>query len=360
MSGGVDSSVAAYLLKSKGFHTAGVTMCFGIKDAEGKKPRCCGAEAIEDAKKVCRKLKIPHYTLDFSKHLEKEVIERFVSEYIAGRTPNPCVDCNRHLKFDILLKKALALGFDFLATGHYARIAKTISASGTCPGRGNGYILKRAKDPDKDQSYFLYSVRKSALKSVLFPLGDFTKEEVRAIAKKAKLPVHDKPASQDICFIPDKGRHEFLSERVNRRMEIGPIVTLEGDFLGKHKGACFYTVGQRSGLGGGYKHPLYVLSVNAEENQLVVGKKDDLKSKALVAGEINILAPHLPKRVKAQIRYNQKKAECNISPRENGNKLKVIFKEAQEAVAPGQSVVFYDGDTVLGGGIIEKVITEEV
>lgn len=350
MSGGVDSSVAAYLLKKQGYEVAGVTMCFGIKEFGRKKPACCGSESIEDAKKVCLKLRIPHYVLDFSGHLEKEIIDKFISEYTNGRTPNPCVDCNKSLKFDVLLKKAFSLGFDYLATGHYARIAH----------KGKDVFLKRGKDLKKDQSYFLYSIKKSALKSILFPLGEFTKEEVRVIAKKIKLPVHDKPASQDICFIPERNYHRFLSARAGTREIRGPIIHLDGTLLGSHKGASFFTVGQRGGLGVGYGHPLYVLSVNAKKNQLIVGKKEDLKSRALVAGEINMLVRKLPKRAHAQIRYNQQEARCKISLRDNENKVEVIFEEAQEAITPGQSVVFYCRDTVLGGGVIEKVLTRKV
>ena len=346
MSGGVDSSTAAHLLKKEGFDVAGITMCLGVKETRKPRPACCGEGATADAKKVCWKLGIPHYMLDFSKHLEKRVIERFVSEYSNGRTPNPCVDCNKSLKFDILLKKALSLGFDFLATGHYAKIEK----------EKNSFLLKKAKDKTKDQSYFLYCIRKSALKSILFPLSGLTKTEVRAIAKVARLPVHDKPQSQDICFIPERNYHGFLSERIAQRIEGGPILSLDGDFLGKHKGACFYTVGQRGGLGVGHKHPLYVLSVNAEKNELIVGKKDDLKSAGLVAGEVNLLVEDMPRKVSAKIRYNQEEAGCSVTLLEKGRKLKVTFENAQEAVTPGQSIVLYDGETVLGGGVIEKTI----
>ncbi len=351
MSGGVDSSVAAHLLKEKGFEVAGLTMCFGIKESDKEKPACCGHQAREDAKKVCHKLEIPHYVIDFSKHLEKEVINKFVSEYRKGRTPNPCVDCNRSLKFDILLKKALSLGFDYLATGHYAKIVTAKPQK--IVKNAKGYILKKARDRKKDQSYFLYSVKKNALKSVLFPLGGLTKNEVRNIARKIKLPVADKPGSQDICFIPGKDRYGFLSQRIKRR-KCGRILDLDGGVLGKHKGAFFYTIGQRKGLGIGYKHPLYVLAINTEENQLVVGGREDLRSEGLVAGELNFLVRNLPKKVFAKIRYNHKEAKCKISPARE--KIRVIFEKAQEAITPGQSIVFYDKDTVFGGGVIEEVI----
>jgi len=348
MSGGVDSSVAAYLLKKKGYEIAGLTMCFGIKDTNRRKPACCGREAVEDAKKVSMKLEIPHYVMDFSKHLEEKVIDKFVSEYCKGRTPNPCVDCNQRLKFDILLKKALSMDFDYLATGHYAKIEK----------KGKNFILKKAKDKTKDQSYFLYSVDKNALKSVLFPLGDLTKTEVRNIAKKVKIPVANKPQSQDICFIPEKNFHKFLSERISK-VKRGSIMNLEGDILGKHKGAVFYTIGQRGGLGIGYKHPLYVLSINTKDNQLVVGERKDLNSKGLIASDINLSVKNLPKKVFIKIRYNHREAEGKASICNKGKNLKVVFKEEQEAVTPGQSAVLYDRDMVLGGGVIEDVIRRQ-
>jgi len=339
----VDSSVAAYLLKKDGFDVTGLTMCLGVKTAGTGKPACCGAQAVEDAKKVCLKLKIPHYVMDFSRELEKEVIGRFVSEYASGRTPNPCVDCNKSLKFGILLKKALGLGFDFLATGHYAGIEKEEKI----------YRLKKAKDKKKDQSYFLYAMKKESLKFILFPLGGLTKPEVRKIARSAVLPVADKSESQDVCFIPDGNFRGFLSERINN-FRRGPVLNLRGDIMGEHKGAFFYTIGQRGGLGIGHAHPLYVLGVNTEKNQVVVGERKDLNSRALLAGEVNVLAARLPKKAFAKIRYAHKEAKCGISRYKN--KLKVTFEKPQEAITPGQSIVFYEGETVLGGGVIEKTI----
>ena len=218
------------------------------------------------------------------------------------------------------------------------------------------FYLKRAKDRAKDQSYFLYPIKREALRFILFPLGGFTKDEVRGIAKRAKLPVADKPESQDICFIRDRNYHGFLSERIKTRVTGGPIIDLHGAFLGSHKGAFFYTVGQRGGLGGGRKHPLYVLSVDTRKNRLVVGEKKDLSLRGLIAGEVNLLAERLPKKAFAKIRYNHKEAECKMNPLDNKRKLEVIFKAPQEAITPGQSVVFYDKDTVLGGGVIEKTI----
>ena len=345
MSGGVDSSCAAYLLKKKGYDVTGVTMCLGIKKANERKPTCCGAEAITDAKSVCIKLGIPHYVFDFSKHLEEKIIKRFVLEYSKGRTPNPCVDCNTFLKFDILLKKALSLGFDFLATGHYAKIVRR---NGTCS-------LKKAKDKTKDQSYFLYSIKKDALKRILFPLGNLTKEEVRKLAKKAKLPVANKRESQNLCFIPDKNYHNFISER-SKKIKHGPIVDSEGKILGEHNGALFYTVGQRGGIRIAREYPLYVLSIDTKSNKVVVGKREELKSKGLLAKEVNLLRGKHPKKVIARIRYNQGEARCKATLQNKRKTLKFIFDKKQEAVTPGQSVVLYDKDTVLGGAVIERSI----
>ncbi|PKN06299.1 MAG: tRNA 2-thiouridine(34) synthase MnmA, partial [Deltaproteobacteria bacterium HGW-Deltaproteobacteria-7] len=237
MSGGIDSSVAAMLLKNEGYDVSGVTMCFGIA-TEADSAKCCGADAIDDAKRVCDRIKIPHYVFDYASQLEDKVIANFISEYKKGRTPNPCVVCNCDLKFGNLLEKALMLGFDFLATGHYAVIEKN----------EKGYCLKKPKDKKKDQTYFLYSTPYEKLKNILFPLAGLTKDEVREIAKKASLPVAEKPESQDICFVTQKNYQEFISGRV-QNIKPGPIVDMRGKVLGKHRGIMFYTIGQWGGLG---------------------------------------------------------------------------------------------------------------
>lgn len=343
MSGGVDSSVAAYLLKEQGYDIAGVTMCLGVKEAEGEKARCCGADALEDARRVCKRLSISHYVLDYAADLEEKVIRRFIDEYRRGRTPNPCVDCNRYLKFGSLLKKAQALGFDFLATGHYAGIDK----------RNEAYVLKRPRDRRKDQTYFLYAIPYEALGSVLFPLAPFTKEEVRRLAERANLPVAGKEESQDICFVTQKNYGTFLSQRIEG-IRPGPITDLEGKKLGEHKGVVFYTIGQRGGLGISAKYPLYVVSIDVEGNRIVVGDKRDIMAKELLAGDLNILAEDWPPSVFGKVRYRKKEARCRAVV--EGDKLRAAFEEAQEAITPGQSVVLYDGDVVLGGGIIEEVL----
>lgn len=341
MSGGVDSSVSAYLLKKQGYNVTGVTMCLGIKDTERGKPRCCGIKAIEDAKWVCNQLDIPHYVFDFSTDLEEKVIKQFVEEYQKGHTPNPCIECNRSIKFGSLLKKALAMGFDYLATGHYARIEQN----------NGSYYLKRPRDRTKDQTYFLYPIAYKHLPYIIFPLSDLTKEEVRGIAKEAKLPIADKPGSQDICFIADGDYRTLLKERISDTRP-GEIVDLEGRVLGKHSGICYYTLGQREGLGISSKTALYVIAIDAGHNRIVVGQKEALKSRVLIANNVNFLVKDFPKNVLAKIRYAHREALCSV--RQENKRMRVTFDEAQEAITPGQSVVFYDGDTVLGGGIIDN------
>jgi len=342
MSGGVDSSVAAMLLKKEGYNVSGATMCLGIA-AEEEGARCCGADAVDDAKGVCDRLKIPHYVFDYAAQLEDKVIAKFISEYSNGRTPNPCVECNRHLKFSNLLDKALLLGFDFLATGHYAAIEKNEEC----------YLLKRPKDKRKDQTYFLYPIPYGKLGSILFPLASLTKDEVREIAKKGALPVVEKQESQDICFVTQKNYQEFLLGRV-QELKPGPIVDMQGKIMGKHRGIIFHTIGQRGGLGISHATPLYVVSIDPQKNIIVVGEKKDLMAKGLSAGCINMLATSWPQQVYAKIRYRKKEAPCEVTA-ENG-RLKVVFAEEQEAITPGQSVVFYDHDRVLGGGEIEEVL----
>ncbi len=343
MSGGVDSSVAALLLKERGYDLAGVTMCLGVPDAEGDSPRCCGPDAVDDARRVCNRLGVPHYVLDYAANLEERVIGPFIAEYARGRTPNPCVDCNRHLKFGSLLDKAKAMGFDYLATGHYAAIDRT----------GSGCLLKRPRDRRKDQTYFLYHVAKEKLGSILFPLAPYTKEEVREIAEKAGLAVAAKPESQDICFVTQKNYQAFIA---GRRPGIRPgwIVDKDGKKLGEHQGVMFHTIGQRGGLGISHKTPLYVIAIDATQNRVVVGDKTDLQTRGLRAGDLNILVKNWPDAVCAKIRYRKKEAPCTVAF--ENDKVRVLFEENQEAITPGQSIVFYDGDIVLGGGVIEAVL----
>jgi tRNA-specific 2-thiouridylase len=342
MSGGVDSSVAAMIMKNEGYDVAGVTMCLGIRDG-GDSVRCCGPAAVDDAKRVCNRLKIPHYVLDYSGELEEKVIARFVSEYVRGRTPNPCVDCNRYLKFGSLLEKAKVLGFDFLATGHYAAIEKN----------DGGFFLKKPRDIRKDQTYFLYPIPYASLGSILFPLASLTKEEVRKMATEAALPVAQKQESQDICFVTQKNYQAFLSERV-QDFKPGLIFNMQGNVLGEHRGIIFYTIGQRGGLGISSRAPLYVISIDYEDNRIIVGEKKELLASGLVAGNLNLFVENLPREVSAKIRYRKREAPCEVAL--ESDRIKVTFAEEQEAITPGQSVVFYADDSVLGGGIIEEVL----
>ena len=342
MSGGVDSSAAALLLKEAGYEVAGVTMCLGIRK-DGDLSRSCSQDAIEDAKRVCDQLQIPHFVFDFTGEMEELVINKFTAEYLRGRTPNPCIDCNRYLKFGKLLSKAHDSGFDYLATGHYARVEK----------QGSTWHLLRPRDRVKDQTYFLYPIKAGDLSSILFPLGALNKEEVRTLTIKAGLHVAHKAESQDICFVTQCSYGKFFQER-NVPVATGDIVDKTGRVLGKHKGVIYYTIGQRGGLGISAKTPLYVIEINVLKNKVVVGEKKDLYSVGLIAGDINLLSKELPGEAEAKIRYRKKPAPCTVI--REGNKLRIIFQEAQEAITPGQSVVLYTGDEVLGGGVIEKVI----
>lgn len=343
ISGGVDSSVAALLLKEQGHEVVGITMCLGVAAEEGGHTKCCGPREIEDARRVCQMLKIPHYVMDFSGDLEEHIVKPFIEEYARGRTPNPCVACNRHIKFGTLLEKVTAMGFDFIATGHYARLERK---EGRC-------ALARSRESRKDQTYFLHAIRREALDRIRFPLADLTKEEVRQIARKHRLPVSDKQESQDICFIPDEGYGAFLRSR-SIDVKPGEFVDRKGNILGKHRGYALYTLGQRARLGGWSGDPFYVLGVDAEKNRVVVGKKADLLAPGLVAERVNLLVDDLPARCVAKIRYAHRGADCRVAF--NGDLLRVVFDEAQEAITPGQYVVLYDGGIVLGGGVIREVL----
>jgi tRNA-specific 2-thiouridylase len=331
MSGGVDSSVAAALLKEQGCEVIGITMCLGAS-------LCCGEAGIRDAKRVSDVLGIRHYVLDFSAVFKQAVADEFFSDYEKGRTPNPCVVCNEHIKFGALLEKAKGFGADFLATGHYARI--------------NGGLLARAKDTRKDQSYFLYRVVPKALKSVMFPLGELEKTEVRELAKKYKLPVSAKPDSQEVCFITEKDFSEGLAKRV--KTQKGLIKDKSGKVLGEHKGIALYTVGQRQGLGVSSPNPLYVTRIDAKSNTIYVGAKEDAFSKSfklqkvLYYGDPACGGAGL---FDVKIRYLHKETPAAVIL--EGDYARVTFETPQFAVTPGQSAVFYEKGRVYGGGIIE-------
>ncbi|MCX5706885.1 MAG: tRNA 2-thiouridine(34) synthase MnmA [Candidatus Omnitrophica bacterium] len=345
MSGGVDSSVAAALLKEQGYEVIGITMCFNFPDSLRNKPACCSIQAIDDARKVAQQLGIKHYVLNMQKAFQEWVIKDFLKQYLSGNTPNPCVLCNQYIKFGELLKKALALDAKFLATGHYAKIEKK-----------EKYFLKKAKDKNKDQSYFLYRLTQNQLKHILFPLGNYTKEEVRGLARRFKLAVADKKGSQDICFIPNADLAGFLKSQLGHDIRPGVILNHKGDILGQHKGIAFYTIGQRQGLGVAAGYPLYIAKLDSAKNQIIVGpRKEALKSEFLVEN------PHFITRlikkkivVWVKIRYNHKPVSAKVQP--CVNKLRVIFRKPQFAITPGQAAVFYQRDKVLGGGVIEKII----
>jgi tRNA-specific 2-thiouridylase len=355
MSGGVDSSVAAYLLKEAGYDVTGVTMCLGVKNLDDSNPRCCGEDAINDAKKVCLNLGIPHYVFDFSEDMKKNIIEKFIQSYLEGKTPNPCIDCNKYLKFGILLNKAISLGFDYLATGHYAQILQ----------KNDSYYLKKPIDKRKDQTYFLYKIKKENLPLIIFPLANLNKEDVREIAKSIGLSVAEKKESQEVCFVADNNYKDFLLKNAEKSLiEPGNILDINGKVIGKHNGIAFYTIGQRKGFGISAPTPLYVIKINKNTNEIVIGERKYLKSRELIAEDINLLykGEELPDKAMAKIRYNHKEAPCKII-KINNDLIKVIFEEEQEAITRGQSVVFYDvndGDIVLGGGTIKEVINDHL
>ena len=352
MSGGVDSSLAAALLKEQGYDVVGVTMnLFSLPKeycrSENLKS-CCGWKATEDAHRVATSLGISHYVVDFKKPFEKSVIADFCEQYAQGRTPNPCIRCNQHIKFSVLLKKMKALEADHLATGHHARIEYN--------GQSKRYLLKKGKDKAKDQSYFLYPMTQKQISRTLMPVGDFTKGEVRKKAQALNLPVAQRPESQEICFVPDNDYAGFLQKRIPEAFRSGPVVDSESRTLARHKGILHYTIGQRRGMGISASHPLYVLSIQSDSNTIVVGPEEKLYEKTLLASQLNLISLEKikqPLKVKARIRYKHREAKALVAPLDSDKAL-VEFERPQRAITPGQPVVFYSGDVVVGGGIIDK------
>ena len=353
MSGGVDSSVAAALLKGEGYEVIGITMCFNLADSSRRRPTCCGLDGIEDARRVAHTLGIKHYVLNMKKVLEERVIKDFCNEYSRGRTPNPCILCNQYVKFGALLKKTLSLDAKFLATGHYARIEKVTSHK----SQVTSHLLKKARDLNKDQSYFLYRLTQKQLRHILFPLGSYTKEEVRKLAKAWDLSVADKLASQEICFLPQDDYREFIKMRGTPEIKPGAVLDKEGNVLGRHKGIAFYTIGQREGLGIARGYPLYVIKIDPKTNQITVGKKEDAYAKEFLIKKTHFILRSIKKKIaaKVKIRYNHQERLADLIP--INNKIKVRFKKPQFAVTPGQSAVFYNNDNVLGGGVIDQVLS---
>jgi tRNA-specific 2-thiouridylase len=333
LSGGVDSSVAALLLRKSDYEVMGIHMRLWNSPHSQHQ-----AQRAED---VCRILDIPCRQFDLQKEFESYVIDYFCREYRQGRTPNPCVACNMHIKFDLLLDKALSMGADYLATGHYARVEHST----------DGYRLLKATDNRKDQSYFLYTLTQEKLMNILFPLGEHSKGEVKQMAKRAELPTTAR-SSQDICFISQKNYGTFLSQRLSSTP--GDIVDTQGIKLGQHRGIAFYTIGQRHGLGLASTEPLYIIRIEPESNRIVLGHENELYSQKLVADKLNWISgkpPVEPIKAKARIRYKSKEAEATVFPRDDS--VGVHFAQPQKAVTPGQAIVFYNMDEVLGGGIIE-------
>lgn len=341
MSGGVDSSVAAILLKEQGYEVIGITMKLYEGEIEGS---CCNTASTIDAKRVCDNLGIPHYTLNFKEEFEKHVMQDFICEYKNARTPNPCVECNKYLKFGLMYKKALELECEYIATGHYAKVEYS--------EKFNQYVLKKSDEEKKDQTYFLYGIPKEVVPHILFPLQNLKdKQETRKIAEEHGLTIAHKKDSQEICFIPNDDYKSFLKEHIKENP--GNIVLQNGEILGKHNGLTNYTIGQRKGLGIAYKEPLYVVDLNKEKNEVMVGTEKDLYSTELFANELNWLVfDKLEKELEcyAKIRYRAKEARAKITPMKD--KIKVEFEEPQRAITRGQSVVFYDNNILLGGGKI--------
>ncbi|MDQ2085798.1 tRNA 2-thiouridine(34) synthase MnmA [Herbivorax sp. ANBcel31] len=349
MSGGVDSSVAAAVLLEKGYEVIGVTMKIwpeinaDTKQAEGG---CCSLSAVDDARRVAYKLGIPYYVMNFQDVFENKVIDYFKDEYLKGKTPNPCIACNRYVKFEAMLQKALSMGIDYVATGHYAIIEYDKNLK--------RYLLKKSVTQKKDQTYALYNLNQHQLSKILMPIGDYTKDHVREIAKDLDLDVASKPDSQEICFVEDNNYAKFIKENTDKKVKSGYFVDTEGNLLGKHKGIIHYTIGQRKGLGIAFGKPMYVVGLDIENNNVILGKNDETFSKSLIAGDLNfIMIDKLeePMEVKAKIRYSAKEADATIYPLEDG-KAEVVFKLPQRAITPGQSVVFYSDDIVIGGGVI--------
>ena len=344
MSGGVDSSVTAYLLKEQGYDCIGVTM--KLYDGEDQREStCCSLRDVEDAKSVCHRLGIPHYTFNFTGDFDREVIAPFIRSYEQGRTPNPCIDCNRYLKFQRLYHRALELGCDYIATGHYVR--RVEEADGTV-------TLHKALDADKEQSYVLYNMTQEQLRRTLFPLGELTKTEVREIAQREGFLNAKKHDSQDICFVPDGDYAAFIQEYTGKTYAPGPVYDVDGNKLGTHRGIIHYTIGQRKGLGLALGKPMYVKATDAEKNTVTLATNDQLFSSKVYAEHLNWIAgdvPSEPKTVVARVRYHGKDQPATLHFLGNGNIL-ADFQVAQRAVTPGQAIVFYQGDQMLGGAEI--------
>lgn len=348
MSGGVDSSVAAFLTREAGYETTGVTLKLYESEMAGvcSEKTCCSLSDIEDARNVAYRLHIPYYVFNFTGGFEREVICRFVKAYEEGATPNPCIDCNRYIKFQQLLQRGQELDQDYVVTGHYARVDFD---------RGSGrYLLKRSTNQRKDQSYVLYALNQKQLSHVLFPLGNMEKDEVREIAEQQGFLNARKRDSQDICFAPDGDYAGFIRRYTGKEYPPGDFVDSEGNVLGQHKGIIGYTIGQRKGLGLALKHPMYVTKKDVKENKIVLGENEELFTRAFDAGDFNWIACDPPEKellLSAKVRYGQKENPARVIPT-GKDRVHVEFESPQRAITRGQAVVLYDGDVVVGGGTI--------
>lgn len=348
MSGGVDSSVAAHLLKEQGYDVIGVTMQIWQDEeiaCQTTNGGCCGLSAVEDARRVSGDLDIPYYVMNFKEEFKTSVMDYFVEEYLEGRTPNPCIACNRYVKWESLLKRSLDIGAEYIATGHYAQIERLPN------GR---YTLKKSATAAKDQTYALYNLTQEQLSHTLMPVGAYTKDEIRKIAAEIDLKVANKPDSQEICFIPDNNYGKFIEENIDTKLEEGNFVNTRGEVIGRHKGIAHYTIGQRKGLNLSMGRPVFVVEIRPETNEVVIGNSEDTYSSKLIAKNLNFMSiPDLEgeRRVIAKIRYSHIGAPCVIRKIDTDT-VECIFDTPQRAITPGQAVVFYDGDYVLGGGTI--------
>ena len=362
MSGGVDSSVAAYLLKEQGYDVIGITMQIWQDEdvcSMEEKGGCCGLSAVEDARRVASALDIPYYVMNFKNEFKENVIDYFVAEYLQARTPNPCIACNRYVKWESLLKRSLVIGADYIATGHYSSIAKIPN------GR---FAIKKSVTQAKDQTYALYNLTQHQLSHTIMPVGEYTKDKIREIALSLNLPIANKPDSQEICFIPDQDYAGFITDYLKEKNQVqdlslqtnglvpGNYLNTAGEIIGKHRGLVHYTVGQRKGLGIAMGQPMFVVELKPETNEVVLGNANEVFSDKLFANNLNFMAIEdldCEMEVEAKIRYSHKGAKCRIK-KTSQDELVCIFEEPQRAITPGQAVVFYQGDYVLGGGTIMK------
>ena len=348
MSGGVDSSVAAWLLKNQGYDVIGVTMQIWQDEEEAAMEEhggCCGLSAVDDARRVAAALDIPYYVMNFKKEFKENVIDYFIDDYLHGRTPNPCIACNRYVKWESLLKRSLDIGAEYIATGHYARVEKLSN------GR---YAIRNSATAAKDQTYALYNLTQDQLSKTLMPVGEYTKDQIRAMADEIGLLVAHKPDSQDICFVPDGDYASFIEQYTGQSSEPGDFVNKEGKVLGKHKGQIHYTIGQRRGLGISAPESLYVCGKSLDSNEVILGGKQDLMSNYCYINDINLIPwDHLDAPIKCKVKTRYRQPEQPATVEQIGEDLiKITFDEPQRAVTPGQAAVLYDDDMVLGGGTI--------